>query len=346
MVVVFPGTSSNGGARSTAVASLTEDDALAIGRECPSVAAVAAASGAAAQAVYQDQNYATRVNGTTHDYLKVRAWSLERGQMWTDADEKTGARVCILGKTVQRQLFGEVDPIDKVLRLGKMPCRVIGVLESKGQSSFGSDQDDTVLVPMKTFTSRVLFKARRSVDVVLASASDASTTKRAEQQIRALLLQRHRIGPDREPDFRVTNLQDVQQSLESVRSTLAGLLLGIAFISLLVGGIGVMNIMLVSVAERTREIGIRMAIGAREGDILVQFLIEAVVLSLLGGAMGTLLGIGAILGLAKALEWPMRMQPQALAVALGVSATIGVVFGFFPARRAARMDPIDALRRE
>ncbi len=346
MVVVFPGTSSNGGARGTAVASLTEEDALAIGRECPSVASVAAASGAAAQAVYQDQNYSTRVNGTTHDYLKVRAWSLERGQLWTDADEKTGARVCILGKTVQRQLFGEVDPIDKVLRLGKMPCRVIGVLESKGQSSFGSDQDDTVLVPMKTFTSRVLFKQRRSVDIVLASASDASTTKRAEAQIRALLLQRHRIGPDREPDFRVTNLQDVQQSLEAVRSTLAGLLLGIAFISLLVGGIGVMNIMLVSVAERTREIGIRMAIGAREGDILVQFLIEAVVLSLLGGAMGSLLGIGAIVGLAKALDWPMRMQPQALMLALGVSATIGVVFGFFPARRAAQMDPIDALRRE
>jgi putative ABC transport system permease protein len=182
--------------------------------------------------------------------------------------------------------------------------------------------------------------------VILASATDATTTRRAETQIRSLLTQRHRIGLDREPDFRVHNLQDVQKSMEAMRSTLAALLLGIAAIALIVGGIGVMNIMLVSVAERTREIGIRMAIGAREGDILVQFLIEAVVLSLLGGAVGTLVGIGAIIGLAKVLEWPMRMQPEALGVALLVSATIGIVFGFFPARRAARLDPIEALRRE
>ncbi|MGZ3417253.1 MAG: ABC transporter permease [Polyangiales bacterium] len=348
MVVVFPGASQSSGAKGAAgsAASLTEDDLAAIGRECPSVGAVAAASGAAAQVVYEDQNYSTRVNGITADYLKVRAWNLERGSAWTEADDRTAARVCLVGKTVVSHLFGVVDPIDKVIRLGKMPCRVLGVLAEKGQSSFGSDQDDVVLVPMKTFTGRVSAKPRRSVDVILASATDATTTKRAEAQIRSLLMQRHHIGEMREPDFRVHNLQDVQQSLEAMQATLAALLLGIAAIALLVGGIGVMNIMLVSVAERTREIGIRMAIGAREGDILVQFLIEAVVLSLLGGAVGTMVGIGAIVGLAKALEWPMRMQPQALVVALAVSATIGVVFGFFPARRAARMDPIDALRRE
>ncbi len=348
MVVVFPGATSNAGARGAtgSAATLTEDDAEAIKRECPSVKEVAAASGASAQIVYEDQNYSTRVNGTTADYFKVRAWNVARGRAWTDADERTAARVCIVGATVVTHLFGAVDPVDKVIRVGKMPCRVVGVLEEKGQSSFGSDQDDVILVPMRTFTGRVASKPRRTVDVILASASDATTTKRAEAQIRALLLQRHHIGPDREPDFKVHNLQDVQKSLEAMRSTLAALLLGVAAIALLVGGIGVMNIMLVSVAERTREIGIRMAIGAREGDILVQFLIEAVVLSLLGGAVGTLAGIAAIIGLAKVLEWPMRMQPEALGVALLVSATIGIVFGFFPARRAARLDPIEALRRE
>lgn len=348
MVVVFPGASSNAGARGATgtAATLTEDDAEAIKRECPSVKEVAAASGAAAQVVYEDQNYATRVNGTTLDYLKVRAWNVTHGRPWTDADERVAARVCVIGATVAQHLFGAVDPVDKVMRVGKMPCRVLGVLEGKGQSSFGSDQDDVVLVPMKTFTGRISTKPRRAVDVILASATDATTTRRAETQIRSLLTQRHRIGPDREPDFRVHNLQDVQKSLEAMQTTLAALLLGIAAIALVVGGIGVMNIMLVSVAERTREIGIRMAIGAREGDILVQFLIEAVVLSLLGGAVGTLCGIGAIVGLAKVLDWPMRMQPEALGVALLVSATIGIVFGFFPARRAARLDPIDALRRE
>jgi len=348
MVVVFPGASSNAGARGAtgSAATLTEDDAEAIKRECPSVKEVAAASGAAAQVVYEDQNYATRVNGTTLDYLKVRAWNVSHGRAWTEADERVAARVCVIGSTVAQHLFGAVDPVDKVMRLGKMPCRVLGVLEGKGQSSFGSDQDDVVLVPMKTFTGRISSKPRRAVDIILASATDATTTRRAEAQIKSLLTQRHHIGTDREPDFRVHNLQDVQKSLESMRSTLAALLLGIAAIALVVGGIGVMNIMLVSVAERTREIGIRMAIGAREGDILVQFLIEAVVLSLLGGAVGTICGIAAIVGLAKVLEWPMRMQPEALGVALLVSATIGVVFGFFPARRAARLDPIEALRRE
>jgi putative ABC transport system permease protein len=247
---------------------------------------------------------------------------------------------------VRDHIFGSVDPIDKLIRLNKMPCRVIGVLQQKGQSSFGSDQDDTVLLPAATFSGRISTKPRHAVDIILASATDEHTTGRAEAQIRALLLQRHRIGADREPDFVVRNVQEVQKSMEQMRGTLAALLLGIAAISLLVGGIGVMNIMLVSVAERTREIGIRMAIGAREADILVQFLIEAVVLSLLGGAVGTLAGLGAIVGLAKALDWPMRMSGQALALALGVSASIGIVFGFFPARRAARLDPIEALRRE
>jgi putative ABC transport system permease protein len=348
MVVIFPGATTTSGARSGSgnAVSLSMEDAAAIGRECPSVAAVSAAVGAAAQVVYEDQNYATRVTGTTAEYFKVRDWQLERGSLWQEADERTGARVCVVGKTVVDRVFGEVDPIDKTLRVGRMPCRVLGVLQSKGQSSFGQDQDDAVIVPMKTFMARISVKTKKSVDIILVSATDAQTTKRAEAQITALLRQRHHIGEDREPDFQVRNLQDVQKSMEQMRSTLAALLLGIAAIALLVGGIGVMNIMLVSVAERTREIGIRMAIGAREADILVQFLIEAVVLSLLGGAVGTLIGVGAIFGLAKALDWPMAMKPEALAIALGVSATIGIVFGFFPARRAAQLDPIEALRRE
>ena len=348
MIVVFPGSNTSSGAKGAAgtVATLSEDDAEAIGRECPSVAAVAAVVGGAGQVVYEDENYSTRFSGTTLEYFKVRDWHLERGALWSDNDEKAGARVCLIGATVRDHIFGAVDPIDKLIRLNKMPCRVIGILQTKGQSSFGQDQDDTVLMPLRTFSGRISNKPRRAIDVILASATDEHTTGRAEQQIKALLMQRHRIGAEREPDFVVRNVQEVQKSMEAMRSALATLLLGVAAISLLVGGIGVMNIMLVSVAERTREIGIRMAIGAREQDILIQFLIEAVVLSLLGGAVGTLAGIGAIIGLGKALDWPMRMSGQALLVALSVSASIGIVFGFFPARRAARLDPIEALRRE
>ncbi|MEO7094656.1 MAG: ABC transporter permease [Polyangiales bacterium] len=348
MIVVFPGSNTSSGAKGAAgsVATLTEEDAVAIGRECPSVGVVAAAVGGAGQVVYEDQNASTRITGTTVAYFRVRDWPIDRGSFWTEGDERSGARVCVIGATVRDHVFGTVDPIDKLIRINKMPCRVVGLLLSKGQSSFGSDQDDLVLMPMKTFSGRISTKPRHAVDIILASATDEHTTGRAEEQIKALLMQRHRISAEREPDFIVRNVSEVQKSMEQMRSTLAMLLLGIAAISLLVGGIGVMNIMLVSVAERTREIGIRMAIGAREGDILVQFLIEAVVLSLLGGAVGTLAGLGAILGLSRALDWPMRMSPQALMIALGVSATIGIVFGFFPARRAARLDPIDALRRE
>ncbi len=348
MIIVFPGANTSSGAKGSAgsVASLTEDDVNAIRHECPSVAAVAPVVGGAGQVVYEDQNYSTRFSGTTLDYFRVRDWKIERGSVWTETDERAGARVCLIGNTVRLNVFGAVDPIDKLMRLNKMPCRVIGILATKGQNSFGQDQDDTVLMPLATFSGRISNKPRHTVDTILASATDEHTTGRAEAQIKALLLQRHHISPDREPDFIVRNVQEVQKSFEAMRSALAALLLGVAAISLLVGGIGVMNIMLVSVAERTREIGIRMAIGAREADILTQFLIEAVVLSLLGGAVGTLAGIGAIVGLAKILEWPMSMSPQALGLALGVSGTIGVVFGFFPARRAARLDPIEALRRE
>lgn len=348
MIVVFPGSNTASGAKTGAgtAATLTEEDADAIRRECPSVASVAAAVGGAAQVVYEDQNDSTRVTGTTLDYFRVRDWRTERGSTWTDQDESVGARVCVIGTSVRDKIFGAVDPIDKVIRVSKMPCRVVGVLQAKGQSSFGSDQDDVVVMPMKTFAGRISTKPRHAVDIILVSATNENTTSRAEEQIKSLLSQRHHITEDREPDFIVRNVQEVQKSMEAMRGTLAMLLLGVAAIALLVGGIGVMNIMLVSVAERTREIGIRMAIGARESDILVQFLIEAVVLSLLGGAVGTVAGIGAIVGMAKALDWPMRMQPQALVIALAVSASIGIVFGFFPARRAARLDPIDALRRE
>ncbi|MFI5297102.1 MAG: ABC transporter permease [Polyangiales bacterium] len=348
MVIIFPGATTSSGARGAAgtAVSLTEEDGQAILRECPSVSAVSASSGAAAQAVYENQNYATRVSGTDLAYFTVRDWKTTKGSTWSESDARTGAKVCVIGETVRKNLFGEVDPIDKDIRVGTMPCHVIGLLDVKGQNSFGQDQDDAILVPMKTFTGRISSKTRRAVDIILASARDPLTTHRAEQQIRELLTQRHHISPDREPDFRVVNLQEIQKQMEGMRGVLAMLLLGIAAVSLLVGGIGVMNIMLVSVAERTREIGIRMAIGAREGDIMVQFLIEAIVLSLIGGLVGTLVGIGTITGLAKVLDWPMRMSPEALGVALAVSITIGLVFGFFPARRAAQLDPIEALRRE
>jgi putative ABC transport system permease protein len=252
----------------------------------------------------------------------------------------------LLGRTTVNDLFGSADPIGRMIRIGRHGYRVIGVLEEKGNSPFGEDQDQIVLVPITTLRTHVVAGRPGEVQGLMVSATSSETTERAKKQVELVLRQRHRIPDGDEPDFQIRTQAELQSLQEAIFGALSALLVGIAAISLVVGGIGVMNIMLVSVTERTREIGIRMAIGAREADILVQFLMEAVVLAMAGGLVGTLIGYGAIAGLSAAFDWSMRLDVRSLIVALSVSSAIGIVFGFFPARRAAKLDPVQALARE
>jgi putative ABC transport system permease protein len=325
---------------------MTEADGQAILREATSVAAVVPMVSAPAQLVFGDRNTNSAVIGTTRDYLKVRSYEIDRGAMWTETDERIKTKVCVLGATTAANLFGTLDPVGQIVRIGKYPFRVIGTLGAKGQSLGGEDPDDRVLMPASSFRARILHLPPGRVWLLMASATETDTMDRAEQQIKSILLQRHHIENEEDADFVIHTQAEFMKLQEQIFGTLQLLLVGIAVVSLVVGGIGVMNIMLVSVTERTREIGIRMAIGAREGDIMVQFLIEALVLCTIGGIGGTVFGLTAIAVMVKSLGWNMVLPPQALAAALLTSATIGIVFGFFPARRAARLDPIEALHHE
>jgi putative ABC transport system permease protein len=347
-IVMVQGQNSGSGARglSGTLYRLSEEDARALQREAVSVRAVAPALRARAQAVHMDRNASTSVIGSTLAFLVVRNWAVEKGAAWTESDETTKAKVVLLGSTVKKRLFGDEDAVGQRVRIGRHAYRVVGVLASKGEAPFGGDQDDMVLMPIGTMRSRVMRTPPGMVGILLCSATSSDTTARAVTQIDSILRQRHRIPEGREPDFWIRTQKEFEQMQSSIYSLLTILLVILAAISLVVGGIGVMNIMLVSVTERTREIGIRMAIGAREADIRSQFLIEAIVLAAVGGVAGAVVGVGAIGGLAAALEWPMALSPTALAVSVAASALTGVVFGFFPARRAARLDPIEALRHE
>ncbi|MCS6898671.1 MAG: ABC transporter permease [Myxococcales bacterium] len=343
---IFPQPTQTSGAKSKGVGRLTEADGRAILREATSVVALAPFSSTQAQVVFGDRNTATTIMGSNLSYFAVRKFTVARGSPWTEADERSKAKVVILGVRVVEHLFGNQDPIGAVVRIGRHPYRVIGVLAPKGPSPFGEDQDDRIILPGSTFRARVRPAGVDRVDMLIASASSAETVGRAQQQIEQILRQRHGIVDPEPADFTVRTQAEFRRTQEGIYAILSTLLLSVAAVSLFVGGIGVMNIMLVSVTERTREIGIRMAIGAREGDILLQFLVEAIVLSLLGGLAGTLLALGAIHGFRKVLDWPMRLPSQALLLALVTSLGIGVVFGFLPARRAARLDPIEALRQD
>ncbi len=348
VLMVFPGAAAAGGARGAAGSGtgLTEDDARAIMVEVPSVTAAAPILSAGAQLVVGARNWSTRVYGSTPEYFRVRNWNTIDGAPFTDTDTRLSAKVCVIGTTIQRELFGGGSPLGQQMRVGRMPCTVVGVLESKGQSGFGQDQDDVVIVPLSTFRTRVARKPGREVGQVMISARDPSLMSRAEGAINSLLRQRHRLSAADENDFTVRNMADVVKSFDEQRAAITTLLLVVASISLLVGGIGVMNIMLVSVTERTREIGIRLAIGARAGDILAQFLVEAVVLAAIGGVAGLGLGVGASLLVGMTTQWRVSVQPETAILAVAVAGGIGVVFGFFPARRAAKLDPIVALRHE
>jgi putative ABC transport system permease protein len=348
VIMVFPGASAAGGARGAAGSGsgLTEDDARAILTEVPTVSAAAPTLTASAQLVAGGRNWSTRVYGTTPDYFRVRSWNTTYGAPFTESDMRTSAKVCVVGTTIVRELFGGENALGANLRVGRMPCTIVGILETKGQSGFGQDQDDIVVVPMSTFRTRVARRPGREVGQVMVSARDPAVTSHAEASITTLLRQRHRLVGADENDFTVRNMADVVKSFDAQRAAITTLLLVVASISLLVGGIGVMNIMLVSVTERTREIGIRLAIGARARDILAQFLVEAVVLAAIGGLAGLGLGAGASYIVGKTTEWKVSLQAETALLAVLVSGGIGVVFGFFPARRAARLDPIVALRHE
>lgn len=319
-------------------------DAEAISREVSGVFAVAPVASKSTQAIYGNENWSTMVIGSTNAYQQVRDWSLQVGRQFTESELRSGKAVCILGATVHTELFGGFNPLDATIRLEKLSCQVIGVLEPKGQSSFGSDQDDFVLIPLRTFQRRIA----GSVDVngIYVSAHEGMSTDKVRQNIESLMRERRRIAPEEDNDFHVNDMEQLVSMMTGTTRVLTELLGAVAAVSLLVGGIGIMNIMLVSVTERTREIGIRLAIGALEREVLIQFLVEAVVLSSLGGIIGIALAIIASLGLANLLRVPFVLDWTIIALAFLFSASVGVVFGYFPARQAAQLDPIEALRHE
>ena len=320
------------------------EDSDSIAREISGLAAVAPMASQNTQAIYGNENWVTSVIGSTRAYLQVRNWQLESGRLFTDGELRGGKDVCILGATVRKELFGGQNPLGNTIRLKKLSCQVIGVLESKGQSSFGTDQDDFVLIPLRTLQRRIA--GNIDVSVIYVSAEDGVSTQKVEQDIERLMRERRHIAMGQEDDFYVRDMQELVSTMTGTTRALTGLLGAVAAVSLLVGGIGIMNIMLVSVTERTREIGIRLAIGALERDVLMQFLVEAVVLSSFGGLIGIILGVTAAAVGARILSVPFVFDPGIIAIAFLFSAAVGVIFGFFPARQAGQLDPIEALRNE
>jgi putative ABC transport system permease protein len=350
LLMVVPGATTSAGVRSGwgGVSTLTVQDARAIGTECPSVAAVAWVKRRIVQVVYAEQNWSTQAQGTPPSYVSVREWPLAAGSFFTQRDEDSAARVVVLGQTVVDQLFGPgQDPVGAVIRVKDVPFRVVGVLQKMGQTSWGQDQDDVVVMPFSTAERRVLgTEFLGSVDMIFASSTSAATVEAASEEVTALLRERHRIQSGDDDDFSVRNLNSMARASEEASRVMTLLLLSVASISLLVGGIGIMNILLVSVTERTREIGIRLAVGAKGRHILLQFLVEATALSLAGGIVGAALGIGAARAVSALAGWPTVVSPGAVLVSVLFSGAVGTFFGFYPARRAARLDPIAALRYE
>jgi putative ABC transport system permease protein len=351
MIMVIPGSITSSGIRLGAgnAVTLTQDDAKAIAAECPAVAAVAPVSRGGAQVVYGNNNWATSIQGTTPDYLAIRDNQIAEGQSFTQQDVDSDAKVAVLGKTVVDNLFGGSDPIGQVIRVKNVPFTVVGTLAPKGQSPMGQDQDDVILLPISTAKKKVLGVNQAnaaSVGSILVQARDGSLMSQAEEQTRALLRQRHRLQPNQEDDFTVRNLEEVFSAQESSARVMSILLASIASVSLIVGGIGIMNIMLVSVTERTREIGLRQAVGAKTKDILTQFLVEAVTLSLVGGVIGIVLGGAASALISHFAQWNTLVSPTAILMAFAFSAFVGIFFGYYPARKAAFLDPIEALRYE
>lgn len=350
IIFVRPGYTVSRGARSAAGAraSLRRADARAIVRDCPSITAATAVKRRRLQVVAGRENWNTDVQGVGLDYLDVRGWSLSAGRFFTRHEDHTAARVCVLGQTVADNLFGSgQSPLGATLRVRDMPCRVIGVLSVKGQTGWGTDQDDTLIVPFATAERKLIGTEMLGVvDYIIASASRAERMAQAEDEIRDLLRARRGLRGDHADDFRVRNMQDIAEASANASHVMTLLLASVASVALLVGGIGIMNILLVSVTERTREIGIRMAVGAKRHHILLQFLVEAATLSLLGGLVGILLGVASAHVVAALANWPSLLSPLAIIGSFGFSGLIGIFFGYYPAHKASRLDPIEALHHE
>ncbi|HTM56794.1 MAG TPA: ABC transporter permease [Candidatus Udaeobacter sp.] len=346
VLTVLPGTLTAGGARmgSGANTTLTAEDATAIKAECPAVDLVAPVVRTAAQVVWGDQNWSTQVQGTTPEYAQIRQWPVSSGVFISDADVRGSAKVCVLGQKVVQQVYGTSDPVGTMIRIKNIPFKVIGVLSFKGGGGFGGDQDDVILMPITTEQHRLL--GITYVNSISVSAVTEAAVDEASSEITDALRQRHRIREGADADFFLFTQKEIATAAESQSKVMTLLLASIAAVSLLVGGIGIMNIMLVSVTERTREIGIRRAIGAKRQDILLQFLVEAAALSLAGGALGVILGIATATLVTQFARWPTLIQPTAVGIAFIFASAVGLFFGFYPAQRASRLNPIEALRYE
>jgi len=346
ILYVWPGSARTMGMRTGAGSSntLTAEDVQAILKECPAVRMVSPTLNAGVGLIFGNQNWNTSAQGAAENFSQIRNWPLASGAFFTEADVRTGARVAVLGKTVVDNLFPGLDPIGQTIRVRNLPFQVAGVLTAKGQNQWGRDQDDTIVLPWSTVQRKLL--GVNYVTGAMISAVSSSATFTAEQQVTSLLRQRHHITPDREDDFFVRNLTDVAETAEQTQRTMSTLLGSIAGVSLLVGGIGIMNIMLVSVTERTREIGLRIALGARKNQVKLQFLAESIMLSTVGGLIGILLGVGLSYMLAIFFNWPMLLSSTAIGASVIFSGCVGMLFGYYPARKASSLDPIEALRYE
>jgi len=343
MITVFPGSLTSGGVRGGwgSNSSLTVEDAASIKREVSGAIGVSPEIRDRQQVMANGLNWNTQVLGESADFPSIRAWRIVEGEFFSEQDTRNTAKVCVIGKTVADQLFSGMDPVGQTLRARNIPLRVVGVMAAKGFNTNGVDQDDFIIVPYTTSMKRI--SRRDRVNSIIIQAQSQDSMQSVQNDITDLLQQRRQ---GRDPDYTVRNQLEIAAAATATSETMTALLAGIAFVSLIVGGIGIMNIMLVSVTERTREIGIRLAVGAHGKDVLLQFLTEAVVLSVLGGALGIILGIGTSQGLAYWKKWPVEVSMTSVVVAFFFSAAVGIFFGFYPARKAAQLDPIDALRYE
>ena len=349
LLMVVSGSTTSGGIRMGAGSkqTLTYSDALDIQKKCPSVLAVAPYLSGTKQVVFGNQNWSTGIQGTTPNVMIVRDWGVEYGRSFSDEDVSNSTKVCLLGQTVAENLFGDLDPVGKTVRIEGMPFTVVGVLESKGQSGMGQDQDDTIMIPITTAQKKLIgVDFPGMVRHIMVKAVDENAVYTAQDEIKELLRERHRLGGKQEDDFTIRNLTQMMETAKESAKIMAILLGSIASVSLLVGGIGIMNIMLVSVTERTKEIGIRMAIGAKASDIRIQFLLESLLLSLMGGTVGVVLGILLAKFVEAFFDLPVYIAWWSLLLSFGFSGLVGVTFGYYPAYRASLLDPIEALRYE